>query len=409
MREKGMPLKFKEPHVIRATYRIVTPMFIGDAEQKASGISPASVKGALRFWWRALRWGQIRAQIQSDTAALQRLHREEAELFGTAVDTSDEKRKSGVAKFTLRATSSGKPASLPNPAPGIQYLLCQGLYKHGHGYLRPALKAGEKLEIVLITSPTTTKEEQQQLVQTLMALGVLGGLGSRARKGFGSLAIESLQDGNTAIPIPTDIVTLKRLITTWGVTSGLPPFTAFSNKTRLDISLQGTDPLAVLDKAGQEQQLYRSYGRADHTGIHKVAGQVAEQNFKIDHALVFDAITRKTANKVPQRTVFGLPHNYFFSSLAAPNNKADFSPATQERSRRASPLIIHVHQFPNNQVALIQMLFPATFLPEGDTLEFKMGNRPNEKVNVRFNENQMIDWQVIHKYMDRFAGKERIL
>ncbi len=403
-----MALTFKEPHTIRATYRIVTPMFIGDAEQKASSISPASVKGALRFWWRALRWGQLRAHIQSDTAALQRLHREEAELFGTAVDTSDEKKKSGAAKFTLRATFSGKPASLPNPAPGIQYLLCQGLYKHGHGYLRPALKAGEKLEIVLIASPTTTKEQQQQLVQTLMALGVLGGLGSRARKGFGSLAIESLQDGNSTIPVPTDVVTLKRLITTWGVTSGLPPFTAFSNKTRLDISLQGTDPLVVLDKAGQEQQFYRSYGRADHTGVHKVAGQFAEQNFKIDHDLVFDAITQKTANKVPQRTVFGLPHNYFFSS-SQPAKKADFAPSMQDRSRRASPLMIHVHQFPNQRVALIQTLFPATFLPEGDTLEFKMGNRPTDKVNVRFNESQMIDWQVIHTYMDRFSEKVRIL
>lgn len=397
-----MSLYFKEPHVIRATYRIVTPMFIGDAEQKASGISPASVKGALRFWWRALMWGKIRADIQSDTAALQRLHRDEAELFGTAVDTGDEKRKNGSAKFTLRVTSSGKPANLSNPAAGIQYLLGQGLYHFRDGYLRPALKAGEKLEIVLIASPTTTKEEQQQLAQALMALGVLGGLGSRARKGFGSLAIESLQDGNTAIPIPTDVVTLKRLITTWGVTSGLPPFTAFSNKTRLDISLQGNDPLTVLDKAGQEQQLYRSYGKDG-----KVNHKMAERNFTHDHDLIAQVIReRYPPSTIPNRSVFGLPHNYFFSST---KGKADFAPSMKDRSRRASPLMIHVHQFPNQQVALIQSLFPATFLPEGDTLEFKMGNRPNDKVNVRFNENQMIDWQVIYTYMDRFTNKERIL
>lgn len=394
-----MALTFKEPHVIRATYRIVTPMFIGDAEQKASGISPASVKGALRFWWRALMWGQFKNATSCDEAALVLLHDAEGGLFGSSADNGS------AAKFTLRVTTSGKPANLSNAAPGIQYLLGQGLYHFRDGYLRPALKAGEKLEIVLIASPTTTKEEQQQLVQALMALGVLGGLGSRARKGFGSLAIESLQDGNTAIPIPTDVVTLKRLITTWGVTSGLPPFTAFSNKTRLDISLQGTDPMVVLDKAGQEQQLYRSYGRNG-----KVGNKNAEQNFKPDHDLVAQVIRERCVpNTTPQRSVFGLPHNYFFSSLVAPNNKVDFAPSMQDRSRRASPLMIHVHQFPNQQVALIQTLFPATFLPEGDTLEFKMGNRPSDKVNVRFNENQMIDWQVIHKYMDRFADKERIL
>jgi hypothetical protein len=41
---------------LQATYRIVTPMFIGDAEQKATDLRPPSIKGALRFWWRALNW-----------------------------------------------------------------------------------------------------------------------------------------------------------------------------------------------------------------------------------------------------------------------------------------------------------------------------------------------------------------
>ncbi len=40
--------------VITATYRVVTPMFIGDADQKATSLRPPSIKGALRFWWRAL-------------------------------------------------------------------------------------------------------------------------------------------------------------------------------------------------------------------------------------------------------------------------------------------------------------------------------------------------------------------
>lgn len=39
------------PDKIIACYRIVTPMFIGDAKQEATAISPQSVKGALRFWW----------------------------------------------------------------------------------------------------------------------------------------------------------------------------------------------------------------------------------------------------------------------------------------------------------------------------------------------------------------------
>lgn len=44
-----MVLTFKEPLQIQARYRIVTPMFIGDANQDATDISPTAVKGALRF------------------------------------------------------------------------------------------------------------------------------------------------------------------------------------------------------------------------------------------------------------------------------------------------------------------------------------------------------------------------
>ncbi len=45
---------------LEATFRIVTPMFIGGADQTPSdGIRPPSVKGALRFWWRALNWGRF--------------------------------------------------------------------------------------------------------------------------------------------------------------------------------------------------------------------------------------------------------------------------------------------------------------------------------------------------------------
>jgi CRISPR-associated protein Cmr1 len=129
-----MPLKFKEPILIVATYRIVTPMFIGDANQKASGISPASVKGALRFWWRALNWSRIRAKEQSDTVALQHLHSEESELFGSSAD------KGVAAKFTLRVTCSSKASPLQSsPKSGIQYLLGQGLFHFREGYLREAL------------------------------------------------------------------------------------------------------------------------------------------------------------------------------------------------------------------------------------------------------------------------------
>ena len=52
-------------------------------------------------------------------------------------------------------------------------------------------------------------------------------------------------------------------------------------------------------------------------------------------------------NKLPQRAVFGLPHNYY--SPAARNNGASLAmnvegPKKKVMDRRASPLFIHVHK-----------------------------------------------------------------
>jgi CRISPR/Cas system CMR-associated protein Cmr1 (group 7 of RAMP superfamily) len=76
----------KKPHMntLLASFEIVTPMFLGGADPKTpQGIRPASVKGALRFWWRALNWARVAALHSSDqNAALRQLHQEEGWLFG---------------------------------------------------------------------------------------------------------------------------------------------------------------------------------------------------------------------------------------------------------------------------------------------------------------------------------------
>ena len=70
-----------------ATYNIVTPMFTGGADQIPDGIRPSSVKGVVRFWWRALNWGRFWEQSSSnEVSALQNLHEEEARLFGSSME-----------------------------------------------------------------------------------------------------------------------------------------------------------------------------------------------------------------------------------------------------------------------------------------------------------------------------------
>jgi len=382
-------------------------MFIGDAEQKATGISPASVKGALRFWWRALNWGRIYNNKNNDLKdALKELHEQEALLFGSsAYESTDKQRKKdkkpaiGASKFVLQlSTEKIKQSTLNGPSEGIKYLLGQGLYNFRDGVLRNSIEKGE-LHLKCIFNTHQSATQIKQLEEAMLLLGLLGGLGSRARKGFGSLSIQSINSKN--YNAPTTKNEFKMLLREWsqGVTE--PPFTAFSKDTKIDISLSGKDALKLLNEAGQEQQMYRSWGR-EMGGEHKVSGLVAEQNFPISHHLMQAVREGKQPDRIPDKAVFGLPQNYFFSST---RKNVEFTLSEKKRARRASPLLMHVHKFDSGESILIHLFLPARFLEDGANLEFKV----DRKKKILKYKNTMTDWDVIHDYLDRFKQREVIV
>ncbi|MDA3877359.1 MAG: type III-B CRISPR module RAMP protein Cmr1 [Halothiobacillus sp.] len=301
-----MPLKFKEPILIVATYRIVTPMFIGDANQKASGISPASVKGALRFWWRALNWSRIRAKEQSDTVALQHLHSEESELFGSSAD------KGVAARFTLRvnaeAINVNHGTDWPNGLNDPSGYLGLGLWESGSvakGNLQPHreyIKEDQLFEVELLASAALNPAAIQQLRDALTAWGLFGGLGSRARRGFGSVAIESLNDEHFAFTSVGDYqAAVRHVLANYTINPvQQPPFTAFSQESQFSISG---------DLATSARLAHRSLG-----GV-----------FKSYRG------SKDSPVRGEKKRVFGIP----FAGGATDLEK--------NKARRASPLLFHIH------------------------------------------------------------------
>jgi CRISPR-associated protein Cmr1 len=174
-----------------------------------------------------------------------------------------------------------------------------------------------------------------------------------------------------------------------------PPISAFSHLSRVDLSLQGKDPWRLLAQAGEEFQFYRSWGRDG-----KVNGKPAERNFQEDHDLAKAAANGEKVSTLPQRSLFGLPHNYFFSS---DKTKLDIAPAGKGRTRRASPLWMHAHQFPDGSAAVIHTLLPAQFLPEGEPVQMKPKGRP-EKVGWK----QPDSWEVVERYLNRFTQRKSL-
>ena len=389
---------------ITAQFRSTTLMFIGNSQQQSGGISPAAVKSATRYWWRALNWGRLRnIDGATDESSLRALYWEEAELFGGASD-----KGAGQAKVFFRVKPLKiklvKPCGVPGA--GLQYLLGQGLYHFRNGYLRESAISEGQFEVSLLLKPGLSVVSKLQLLQAVQALGLLGALGARARKGFGSIVLESLETTfKHDFFVPDNIGEIKQVISNWKA-SGVskPPFSAFSQLTRIDASAAANSATELHELAGHEMQMYRSWGRSSGSGApHRVAGELAEQNFRSDHDDALNATKNSQPVRLPKRGVFGMPHNYFFSSTGG---KVDIAPAEDSRDRRASPLFIHIHRFPSGQHALIQTLLPATFLPAGDSIQFKPGR--GRAMNLRFDESQ-IDWKTIPAYLDRFDGRERLL
>lgn len=413
-------------HTLTATYRIVTPMFLGDANQNATEIRPPSVKGALRFWWRALNWGRFR-NGSDDATALRNLHEAEAELFGAAAD-EDNRSKSvlGQSKFILQINYKKTQDILLEPIkPGIQYLLGQGLCKYDtekrcviltRSYLNPG-----ELSVRLMLNSRVTEQQCHELKQALIVLGLLGSLGSRARHGFGCLVIEKIEEqltGNDSIAQVDYPKSLKEIQYFFDIknSSELPPFTAFSKLSRLDLSVQGNDCLALLDQIGREMVRYRSFGRKPQgSKEHLVLGEAALQIFKPDHDQIFDFINdkNKKPDALPKRAVFGLPHNYFFSSTQ-PSKGVDITAAQDGRSRRASPLFLHIHRFGDGTYAAFQLFLPSIFLNPGDLVKLEAyERRGGRKIILHKGLIQMVNknsnWVDIHKYLDRFAERNEVI
>ncbi len=348
---------------LTATFRIVTPMFIGGADQSPSdGIRPPSVKGALRFWWRALNWGKFitDSKNNNEQQALRALHIKEAELFGSAING----KEGGQGCFLL---SIEQPQNIQATQPdwgngnaGAKYL-GYGLFENNP---RGALRENQSFKVKLVfkgSIETTIKD-------ALVALGLLGGLGSRNRHGLGSICLESIvtkdnknswmKKNNTAGYIQQ----IQDLLQNKLSAPNPAPFTSFDNKTRVEKLCLANSDLTALNKLGETLMMYRSAGRAG-----RVLGNHTEQNFKEDHDWKYRSQNKEKRwddnnlpnNFHPKRVVFGLPHNY-----GGGNN----SVKPESLNRRASPLFMHIHQINENSFIAISIFFPTLFLPNGERI-----------------------------------------
>lgn len=388
-----------------ADFKIVTPMFIGDANQESSSIRPTAIKGALRFWWRAMQWGAIlKSCDNNEKEALIALAEREAKLFGAA----DEEYGQGIFSISISEKLSGYTTArdISSRHSNAGYLLGQGLVNNKTN--RGAISSGEFILDLTFNGQKLKKMEaweqaQYEIQQAIICMGLFGSLGSRSRHGWGSIALHKLSVNGEEVPVPSNISEMKSWLNQEiTVSNELPPFTTFSQQARIDISSQGKQPLALVERISEQLLRYRRNGEKAEAEQNR-----AERNFPNDSASISGFLKTGEIETVPLRTAFGLPHNYFFKDFDGPYSTAELTPSGEKRERRASPLITHIHRFPSGLCVAIQLFLPAQFLYEGDEIKLtqKRGNRAGSTVYKPFTPN----WSVITNFLDRFKQRETLL
>ena len=171
---------------LRFDVEFVTPCFLGGADQNAE-IRTAPFKNLLRRWWR----------IANGNLAPEELWQKESELFGSTEKNPKTGKIWGRSKVILEIERNIDP--LKDIVKDIleKKELKQFLYL-GYGpvqakteeikdYIKPGSNITIKLKI--------PSNEAGMMINVLTLINLFGSIGSRSRKGFGSLSILPKQEG----------------------------------------------------------------------------------------------------------------------------------------------------------------------------------------------------------------------
>jgi len=164
-----------------------TPAFLGNAQQQAQWRTPP-IKALLRQWWRVLAWQEM--------GDVERLRKQEGLWFGVAADEDGESRQSQVRIRLSTAWSEGKVAEWPKTQP----------------LTHPNVKVPVQADLYLGFGPITTRSRRTAILPDMQArlaiaapdefplddlmrlVARFGTLGSRSRNGWGSLAIQYVEN-----------------------------------------------------------------------------------------------------------------------------------------------------------------------------------------------------------------------
>ncbi len=347
--------------ILRVEFEVVTPLFLGGADQN-SELRAASIKGALRHWYRAL-----------DVDYRKR----EAGIWG------DVRKGEGQSRVWLSLVGPEKPTVVSWPEAGALRVFDVGSgreTRNGVKYLgytlqlpgnesRNAIAPGTRftLEVVFPKWEELIARDHQAVIGAVWLLGHVGSLGSRARRGLGSLEIRSWSVGGDASP------DLAPILESWPLLAKAQDPRDWMRKfdatlrtadEEFDFSERGRSEPDRCPRLGEMMRLVLvQSNRAisaplGWAGPMQVAGLLL-QNFRAlrtpDRGIVGDHLrylnkrggvpmSRRSPLESPQRAAFGLPLNFRFVARERMSpDSVEFTPDLpnhkQERAKRFPSLL----------------------------------------------------------------------
>lgn len=377
----------------------VTPCFLGGADARgAPEWRGASIRGQLRWWFRAVAGGACAGSLPAVRAI-------EDDLFGTTTRASnlvvlplehphettfasdverlgprlDEKALAGAWKDSSKATLERLRLD-SGPSNPLQYLGygCRTTKKIASESIdRIAIRPGQTASFRLLQRRPLAPRHLELLRDSLWAWLHLGGIGAKCRRGFGSLRCVGIggslwPEGELSL---TDIAAFrngaKKLLSKTQDGPSLPEWTHLSKASRVYVApsapVDQTWNAAMSCVGGWLIAFRRRYGKPSDTRTYGGRSIVNR-----DYTWAAPGGRSRRAG-IPDRAGFGLPLPF-----GKDGETVTWSPPSDHR--RASPLLIHISRFGEAYVPILTYL-PAQLIPAGKSLGFRSGPSPAKAIS----------------------------
>jgi CRISPR-associated protein Cmr1 len=156
----------------------ITPMFLAGADGQTPELRPPSIKGAMRFWWRAMNANY--AKLENGKWDYLKLKAKEGDLFGNTENRSNVIiQTEELEGYSIEKFISKKKFKEVSTNSNIKYLAFGVYDKH-------FIIEGYKFKISL----TFNEKFEDDVLDSFFCFSYFGGLGSKSRNGFGQFIIK---------------------------------------------------------------------------------------------------------------------------------------------------------------------------------------------------------------------------